>query len=813
MLTAPPQHPKLRDDVVISPREGAGETAYVVNDPRSRRFFRLGEAEVFLARQLDGATPLEVVRKRAEEQFQTSLSDETLRRFVDSLKGLGLLEQPADAVQVPQPRPSRIRGNLFYLRWKAFDPDRLLGALYKKLRFFFTPAFVVLSAILFLLALGVAVVDWNMLGQRIPHLMRFDAFVLAWGVLIGVLVLHEFAHGLTCKHFGGQVHEMGFMLIFFQPAMYCNVSDAWMFPKKSQRLWVTFAGAWFEMFLWSVATLVWRLTDPATVLNFVSLMVMLTSGIKTIFNLNPLIKLDGYYLLSDWLDVPNLNWRSWGYVRHRIKCFLGLAESADGPKATPRERRIYWIYGTLSMGFVFLLMGWILTAFSDHLTRNYQATGFVVVATLVVLWFSRPIMRLLTKPLAWVTAARDPKRRWRGIKVGVAVVLLLALSLLAHMELTVSSPLTILPARYAEIRAEEEGIVDTVYVDESDRVEVGQPIAHLSDRAIRAELDKVNADIAAAGATLKMLEIGPRPEEVDLARRDVDTAQTKLLQARDEYETAKKMQTELQAKAGAAVEKSQAQLDAAREDRQRMETLRDQNVGSGKELYDAIALVAVREKELDEARASFRVMQANDLAELREDVTVAERELQTAESRLTLLLAGTRTETIEVTRANVARLETQRDYMERQIQSLEMVTPVAGIVTTPKLKDKLGQLVSKGDLIASVHDYSTVRAEIAVPEKEIADVAVGLPVVMKVRAFPGRRFEGTVVSIAPAATADEQGFVGKTILVTAEFDNASLALKPEMTGYAKIYCGKRTVFELITRRLVRYVRVEFWSWW
>src|SRR5207249_7967948 len=104
-------------------------------------------------------------------------------------------------------------------------------------------------------------------------------------------------------------HEIGFMLIYLQPALYCNVSDAWLFPKTSTRLWVGVSGPYFELVIWALATLLWRVTDGETWINYLALIVMATSGIKTCFNLNPLIKLDGYYLLSDYLGIPNLRAR------------------------------------------------------------------------------------------------------------------------------------------------------------------------------------------------------------------------------------------------------------------------------------------------------------------------------------------------------------------------------------------------------------------------------------------------------------------------------------------------------------------------
>src|SRR5207244_9974146 len=148
--------------------------------------------------------------------------------------------------------------------------------------------------------------NWPQFQHSLPELYRLATIPLIVAIILLVTAAHEFAHGFTCKHFGGEVHEMGVLLIYFQPAFYCNVSDAWLFPEKSRRLWVTFAGPYFELFLWALSTLTWRVTESGTGLRWVALVVMVTSGIKLFFNLNPLIKLDGYYLLSDALGIENL---------------------------------------------------------------------------------------------------------------------------------------------------------------------------------------------------------------------------------------------------------------------------------------------------------------------------------------------------------------------------------------------------------------------------------------------------------------------------------------------------------------------------
>lgn len=263
MSSAPP---KLRSDLDQRLQPNAG-TALVIKDPSSGRFFRLQDAEQFIARQLDGATSLEVVQKRTEEKFGAALAPEALAAFVKTLDRNGLLETEQSERARRRPRRPRINGSLLYLRIRLLDPDRLLNALVHRVRFFFTSQFLFLSASVMLTAIAISILNWEEIFRDAGDLYRLSTLPLLVATIFFVITAHEFAHGLTCKHFGGEVREMGFLLLYFQPALYCNVSDAWLFPEKSKRLWVGFAGPYFEMFLWGLATLAWRLTDTGTWLN------------------------------------------------------------------------------------------------------------------------------------------------------------------------------------------------------------------------------------------------------------------------------------------------------------------------------------------------------------------------------------------------------------------------------------------------------------------------------------------------------------------------------------------------------------------
>ena len=209
--------PKLRHDLIIRCHQTAGSLCFVVKDPVSDNFFRLGEAEEFIAKQLDGETTLDVIRKRAEEQFDAVLPVEMLRAFIRKLEKMDLLET---GHRKSRGSKKRLQGNPLYLRYKLFDPSKLFARLRSTVECFFSPQFLILSTALILLAVGIAVSNWNRFLADLPRLYDFWAALLFITLASLVVSAHEFAHGLTCTHYGGEVHEIGFLLIYFQPALY-----------------------------------------------------------------------------------------------------------------------------------------------------------------------------------------------------------------------------------------------------------------------------------------------------------------------------------------------------------------------------------------------------------------------------------------------------------------------------------------------------------------------------------------------------------------------------------------------------------------
>jgi len=782
--------PRLRRDLTVSRLETADGGFLIVKHPVSGRFYRFREAERFIAEQLDGETPLDVIRERTEEKFGASLGADTLKAFVQNLDKIGLLETGKPAAKREPGRGARIRGNLLYLRLALLDPDRLLARLVPRLRFFFTRRFMVLSALPILLGLAITVANAREIAGDVPRLYQASAILPFLGLILVVASIHEFAHGLACKHFGGEVHELGFMVMYFQPAFYCNVSDAWLFPEKSKRLWVGFAGPYLELVLWALATIAWRLTEPDTGINYTALIVMTLSGLRSFLDFNPFVKLDGYYLLSDLLEIPNLRRRSFKYVGDGVKRLLGFGRKLRA-YISERERRIYLVYGLVATVSSLSLLSFGLVRLGSYLIDNHQPMALLGLVAYTGLRSGRRFRRLFgqrsgrvdpdddgdvitAQPEGDTGASDAPERKKksrrshrREITWGAVLAAALGVLFFVHLQLRIAGPFTVLPEENADVRAGVDGIVEEVRVQEGDQVKAGDVIARLADKDVRAELLQTAAQVREAQANVRRLQAGTTAESIAVARAAVSKAQD-------------------------AVKFAQAKL------------------ARSKQLFDRQAL-APQEFEAAQEQAATA---DNDLAETR--------------GQLRVFLRGNRPEEIEAAKAQVDRLEAQQHLLQTQLGLLDVVSPATGVVATParELKEMQGQFVTKGALIAKVYAVKTVTGQIVITEKEIGDVQVGQPVALKSRAYPDMVFHGTVTTIATAAegisSTSTEATAAKTaatttsvrtFVVTTQIDNRSGLLKPGMTGLAKVVGGDRRVVDLVTRRLAHTFKVEFWSWW
>lgn len=332
---------RFRQELIVS---ALGES-YAVKDPVRGKFVKLGPAELLVARYFDGASNLEQIKEKLEREREVIVPLENLERFRERLHGMQVILAPGETVEPPD--VGMAQGgldSLFVIRLPIeLNPDAMLSRLYWRTRFLFTRSFVALTALLFAAAALVWITEWDVLWGQIRTLASLPGVALLILAFVVSIAIHELAHGLTTKAFGGQVPRMGAFLYYFLPACYTDVSDAWLFPEKRKRALVVLAGPYATYILCAVMTLLWRVLPEGTLVSQVACAFMVLNLVGATRTLIPFFKGDGYLLLSDALDFPNLREKSFQHTTAWLKRAARLSREPV-PAATPREQRIYLAY-------------------------------------------------------------------------------------------------------------------------------------------------------------------------------------------------------------------------------------------------------------------------------------------------------------------------------------------------------------------------------------------------------------------------------------------------------------------------------------
>jgi putative peptide zinc metalloprotease protein len=511
------RRPKLRSDVRISEQTVNGETSYVIKNHETNSYNRYGATEYELLQLCDGTrTPLEISEELTRQHPDSPLDEAEVLEFLDSIepalwerslgeKNLAVLERIRDE------RKGRVdQSSVLYMSFKAWDPNITLTKLDPYLSWLYTRGFVFFSLLLFITAAYLLAGDWTRVQADTAALYNFadksayDLWIF-WILLLALGGIHEFGHGLTCKHYGGDVHQMGFLLIYFTPAFYTDTTDILLFTKASERQWVIFAGIWIELVLCGLAALVWHFTLPGTVVNDIAYKLMLLSGIQgALLNLNPLIKADGYYALSQFLDMDNLREESFAFLRAWFNRYI-LRHDIDLPPASRRQRRIFMLFGLAAIIYSTSLLVLVIVFVKNVLVNRLgDAWGYIATAC-VIYFFSRAGIRsAIPKVRAWVREKKEEWMKWKMSPArGVGALALAALIFLPPVPSRVSTSMVLEAGHSAHIRATVPGKIAAVYVHQGDHVTAGQVLATLENPEITAENRVVEQQLALASSSLR----------------------------------------------------------------------------------------------------------------------------------------------------------------------------------------------------------------------------------------------------------------------------------------------------------------------
>lgn len=499
--------PPLREDLKVGKLVQQGELSFVIKEPDKQEYFHFQAAQYEFMLMFDGSNDLKRLVERFNrdsELYEYDVEDavelyESCREFqlltrTKSEQNAALLEK------IREERKKKLlqgQGSILFLRFQLVDPNKFFDKIIDKIRFLWHPQAVKLQAIFLVCAL-IAVLfqgerfadDFNRVYLQ-AHQNSYGILSI-WVIALCAIAIHECGHGLTCKYYGGEVHEMGFLLLAFQPCLYCNVNDAWLFENKWQKIYVALAGVWVELLLAGISAFVWIVVDVANPIGFIAF-VLLTIGTATslMVNLNPLLKFDGYYILTDMLEIQNLRQNAIAWFSYSLKTKVLRIEEEAPLAPSRRERRVYLIYGGLVtvymvsiLSFIALLgYGMVSAQFGFLANLAFIYLVYLLVVKITGSW--RDTLLKWTKDIFWGT----PVRQKITVVAAIGFVLLLIFwqpKIRIHSYGVVEAPTHI-------VYAPESGFVSHIGYDHQRNVvaESGQPFVILTSPELNQAQDEL----------------------------------------------------------------------------------------------------------------------------------------------------------------------------------------------------------------------------------------------------------------------------------------------------------------------------------
>jgi putative peptide zinc metalloprotease protein len=499
----PAPRPQLRAELVFHPGEDGD---FVLEDAVRSRFYRIGPRERALIERLDGSRSAAQALAHANAALDEPLAADEAMEVMRFLDREGLLRAAGEAAQR---RSQALHGyrrigagirwlNALFVRVPLVNPDRLLDRLLPYARPLLGPVALGVAILLWLSGAWLVLAD----GPRLQEALRGVLYPGDWAwflaIWIAVKVLHELAHGLVSKRYGGEVYEAGVLFVLFVPVGYVDATPSWRFASRWQRIHTAAAGMIAELTCAAIAAWVWAYAPEGPVRDL-AFKTVLVAGVATlIVNANPLMRFDGYFVLSDLVGIPNLYAKGRAWIAHvGRRWLLGRADSWR-PGLPPAKAAFVRAYGMAS-----LVWRWtVIVALLIAATGLFDGLGWVLAATTVIAMIAMPAWRAWR---VWRAATPAERPAWRTAAPRVVALAAIALVLATQLrwQPSVAVPAMVDWRDAAVIRAQTPGHVTAVFVQPGQAVAEGDPLLKLENPALAAER-------AAAAAELAKAEIGER---------------------------------------------------------------------------------------------------------------------------------------------------------------------------------------------------------------------------------------------------------------------------------------------------------------
>ena len=510
---------RTRSDLIISESVYQGEVCWIVKDPLAMKYFRLRKPEYLILQSLYRPTSYHALKSLLSRKFpEVTTRLESVQQLVVSLHQNSLLisNSPGQSLPLQKRLNKEVRqkaigllSSIVSLRFPGFDPERLLNWMYPKCRWMFSRVATIFVLVICTAALLLVLTNFELFMSKLPDFQKFFAFdnILFMGfLLIFTKTIHEFGHGLMCKHYGGECHEIGFMLLVLMPAMYCNTSDSWILPSRWKRIAIGAAGMYVELFIAAIATFVWWYTHPGWI-HYLALNIMFLSSVSTIvFNANPLLRYDGYYMLSDYLEIPNLGQKSRMSLVSKLRVLCLGMKPVNARQLPERHQFAFAVYSVLSFvyrWFVMIMIFWFIAEIFEP--YGLAAIGHMVIAISLIGMVVMPFYKMV-KFFLYPGRLREVKkpRFYATLVLSAAAIWFICYFPMPHY---VWANFVVRPSDSQMLVLNQPGILTEAQVSEGQRVQKGDILAVIENDQLTLDLQDIEGQLARLKSDLSDFQI------------------------------------------------------------------------------------------------------------------------------------------------------------------------------------------------------------------------------------------------------------------------------------------------------------------
>ena len=511
---------QLKDELIFVPQKFGESTYYHIEIPSSSKFFKIGYAEYVFISLLDGETSfahaLAISSQTLEaEALSEQQATQTLFWLLDN--GLAAATDASVGMQSgdESKQPLWQKLNPFWMKLPLGKPDKWIDGCTAALGWVFHPAAVLISLLTMLAALMALATHWDKFTASAGAV--FSSSNWFWMLITWVMlkIVHEFAHAIVCKRLGGTVKETGIIFILFAPLAYVDVTSSWRLKSRWQRIAVAVAGMYVELLVASICLILWCGTRDPLVAYHLMNVVMLASISTLIFNANPLMKFDGYFVLSDLLGIPNLYQEGSKAVSRCFNWIFYGQQEESSLREIHHWRRFITAYGFACMVWKVLIFAGLFIAAAVM----FGGWGMLIVLFGAVSSIVVPLGKLL-RDLGVRSMHRPESILRAGLISAILLLLIASLWWLVPNSFVARNPCVVDYSGSAKIRAHSSGFIAEIFVEDGQAIESGQPLLRMENRELASEVAQLKARLKQREVEERIAKNSGDPTSALVARKD-----------------------------------------------------------------------------------------------------------------------------------------------------------------------------------------------------------------------------------------------------------------------------------------------------